>query len=154
MKKSEEPEPEVYIREIGDPKKYDEIVFCGYGEPTIRWDVVKKISEYVKAKGGKTRLNTNGHGNIINKRDITPEMKGLIDTVSISLNSTDANQYSEIMRVDQMFYYSMIDFAKKSVQNVDRVVLSVVDLDEVEIEKARTLVEEEIKAEFRIRHYF
>ncbi len=154
MKKSEEPDSEVYIREIGDPKKYDEIVFCGYGEPTIRWEIVKKISEYVKAKGGKTRLNTNGHGNLINNRDITPEMKGLIDTVSISLNSTDAKQYSELMRVDQKFYYSMIDFAKKSLQNVDRVVLSVVDLDEVEIEKARTLVEEEIKAEFRIRHYF
>jgi len=154
MKKSEEPEPEVYIREIGDPKKYDEIVFCGYGEPTIRWEVVKKISEYVKANNGKTRLNTNGHGNLINNRDITPEMRGLIDTVSISLNSTDAKQYSELMRVDQKFYHSMIDFAKKSVQNVDRVVLSVVDLDEVEIEKARTLVEEEIKAEFRIRHYF
>jgi len=154
MKKSEEPDAEVYIREIGDPKKYDEIVFCGYGEPTIRWEVVKKISEYVKANNGKTRLNTNGHGNLINNRDITPEMRGLIDTVSISLNSTDAKQYSELMRVDQKFYYSMIDFAKKSVQNVDRVVLSVVDLDEVEIEKARTLVEEEIKAEFRIRHYF
>lgn len=154
MKKSEEPDAEVYIKEIGDPKKYDEIVFCGYGEPTIRWEVVKTIAKFIKDNGGKTRLNTNGHGNIINNRDITAEMKGLIDTVSISLNSTDAKQYSELMQIDQEYFYAMIDFAKKSVQNVDKVVLSVVDLDEVEIEKARNLVEEEIKAEFRIRHYF
>lgn len=154
MKKSEEPDAEVYIKEIGDPKKYDEIVFCGYGEPTIRWEIVKTISKFVKDNGGKTRLNTNGHGNIINHRDITVEMKGLIDTVSISLNSTDAKQYAELMQIDQEYFYAMIEFAKKSVQNVDKVILSVVDLDEIEIQKARNLVEEEIKAEFRVRHYF
>ncbi len=154
MKKSEEPDAEVYIKEIGDPKKYDEIVFCGYGEPTIRWEVVKTIAKFVKDNGGKTRLNTNGHGNIINHRDITAEMKGLIDTVSISLNSTDAKQYSQLMQIDQEYFYFMIEFAKKSVQNVDKVVLSVVDIDQIEIEKARNLVEKEIKAEFRIRHYF
>ncbi|KAB2850332.1 MAG: YchF/TatD family DNA exonuclease, partial [Ignavibacterium sp.] len=48
MKRSEEPPADTYIKEIGDPKQYDEIVFCGYGEPTIRWDVVKRISDYVK----------------------------------------------------------------------------------------------------------
>ncbi|MCU0412964.1 MAG: YchF/TatD family DNA exonuclease, partial [Ignavibacteriaceae bacterium] len=94
MEISEEPSADVYIKEIGDPKDYKEIVFCGYGEPVIRWDVIKDISRYVKAKGGRTRLNTNGHGNIINKRDITPELKGLVDVVSISLNTFDPKQYS------------------------------------------------------------
>lgn len=154
MNKSEEPDADVYIKEIGDPKNYDEIVFCGYGEPTIRWEIVKKISKFVKDNGGKTRLNTNGHGNIINHRDITPEMRELIDTVSISLNTTDAQQYAELMQIDQEYFYAMIDFAKKSVPNVKKVVLSVVDIDEVEIEKAKNLVENEIKAEFRVRHYF
>jgi len=69
MKKSSEPQAEVYINEIGDPKQFDEIVFCGYGEPTIRFEVVKQIAKYVKENGGTTRLNTNGHGNIINKRN-------------------------------------------------------------------------------------
>ena len=71
MKKSEEPTADIYIKEIGDPTKYDEIVFCGYGEPTIRWGIVKEIAKYVKENGGKTRINTDGHGNLINKRDIT-----------------------------------------------------------------------------------
>jgi TatD DNase family protein len=154
MKKSEEPPAEVYIKEIGDPKKYDEIVFCGYGEPTIRWDVVKKIAKFVKNNGGKTRLNTNGHGNIINKRNIIPDMKGLIDTVSISLNSVDSEQYSKLMRVEKDYFDSMINFAKESVNYVDKVVMTVVDLNEVEISEAKKLVENVIKAEFRIRHYF
>lgn len=154
MKKSEEPDANVYIKEIGDPKKYDEIVFCGYGEPTIRWDVVKEIAKYVKGQGGRTRLNTNGHGNFINRRDITPEMKGLIDVVSISFNSFNPRQYAEIMRVDELHFYEMLEFAKKCKPFVEKVVMTVVDFDEIEIEKARKVVEEEIGAEFRVRHYF
>ncbi|MFZ2865286.1 MAG: YchF/TatD family DNA exonuclease [Ignavibacteriaceae bacterium] len=154
MKKSEEPPADTYIKEICDPKQYDEIVFCGYGEPTIRWDVVKKISDYVKSNGGRTRLNTNGHGNLINKKDITPEMKGLIDTISISLNSYDPKQYSELMQVSEDHFYEMKNFASSAKKYVNKVVLSIVSLDEVEVEKSRKVVEEEIGVEFRVREYF
>lgn len=154
MKKSEEPSAEVYIKEIGDPKQYDEIVFCGYGEPTIRWDVVKQIAKYVKDKGGKTRINTNGHGNLINKRDITSEMKDVIDVVSISLNSYDEKQYAELMRVSEDHFKEMKTFAIKAKPFVKKVVMTVVSLDEVEIEESRKVVEDEIGAEFRVRHYF
>jgi TatD DNase family protein len=154
MKKSEEPPAEVYIKEIGDPKKFDEIVFCGYGEPTIRWDVVKKVAAYVKQNGGKTRINTDGHGNIINKKDITPEMKDLIDVVSISFNSADPKQYAELMRVSEDHFEEMKKFALKSKQFVKKVVMTVVSLDDVEIEKSRKVVEDEIGAEFRVRKYF
>lgn len=154
MKKSEEPTADVYIKEIGDPKKYDEIVFCGYGEPTIRWDVVREVAKYVKANGGKTRINTNGHGNIINKKDITPEMKNTIDVVSISFNSFDSKQYAELMRVSEDHFDEMKNFARLAKPNVKKVVMSVVSLDEVEIEKSRKVVEDEIGVEFRVRKYF
>ena len=154
MKKSEEPAADEYIKEIGDPKKYDEIVFCGYGEPTIRWEIVKQVAAYVKANGGKTRLNTNGHGNLINHKDITPEMKDIIDVVSISFNSFDPGQYSQLMRLDEKHFFEMINFAKASKPYVKKVVMSVVSLDEVEIEKSRKVVEDEIGAEFRVREYF
>jgi len=154
MTKSEEPTSDIYIKEIGDPSKYDEVVFCGYGEPTIRWDVVKEVAKYVKANGGKTRINTNGHGNIINKRDITPEMKDIIDVVSISFNSFDSKQYSELMRVSEDHFDEMKKFAGLAKSFVKKVVMSVVSLDEVEIEKSRKVVEDEIGVEFRVRHYF
>lgn len=154
MTKDEEPSAQHYIEEIGDPTHYKEIVFCGYGEPTIRWDVVKDIARCVKANGGFTRLNTNGHGNYINKRDITPEFFGVIDTVSISLNSFDARQYASLMRVEMRMFNEMVMFAKHAKQFAGKVIMSVVSLDEVEIEKARKIVEEKIGAEFRVREYF
>ncbi len=153
MEKAEEPSAEKYIELIGDPKKYNEIVFCGYGEPTIRWNVVKKIAEYIKANGGKTRLNTNGHGNFINKKDITPELKGLIDTVSISLNSTDPNQYAKLMKVDPAMHKEMLDFAKKAKQ-YSNVILSIVGLEEVDKEKAKDLAVNRLGVKFREREYF
>lgn len=154
MEKSGEPGAQVYINEIGDPKKYKEIVFCGYGEPTIRWELVKQVAGYVKDNGGKTRMNTNGHGNIINKKDITPELKGLIDTVSISLNSYDRKQYSGLMRLDESYFDEMKSFAKGAKNYAGKVVMSVVSLDEVAIEESRKVVEEEIGVEFRVREYF
>jgi len=154
MSKNEEPEAEVFMREIGDPTKYKEIVFCGYGEPTVRWEAVKEIAKYVKAKGGTTRLDTNGHGSFINKHDITPELRGLIDTVSISLNSADPRQYSEITKVEPRMFNEMITFAKNAKQYVDKVVMSIVSINEIDIEKARNLVEQKVGVEFRVRKYF
>jgi TatD DNase family protein len=150
-----EPTSEEVLKAIGDPKRYEEIVFCGYGEPTIRLDVLKEVARSVKALGGKTRLNTDGHGNIINKRNIVPELIGLIDAVSISLNSTDPRQYGELMRIDgERYFAAMIDFAKLCVQALPRVIMTAVDLDAVDMARARRLVEEEIGARFQLRPYF
>ena len=96
--KNGEPSVETVISEIGDPKRYNEIVFCGFGEPTCRLEDMLKICAYVHANGGKTRLNTNGHGSAVNGRDITPELKGNLDGVNISLNAPDKKQYDKICR--------------------------------------------------------
>lgn len=154
MSKSQEPSAEVYIQEIGDPKKFSEIVFCGYGEPTIRLDIIKKVARYVKENGGKTRLNTNGHGNFINKRNILPELKGLIDSVSISLNSADPEQYAKLMKVDKSLFYEMVVFTKEAKKYIDDVIVSIVDLKEVDEQKARKFAEEELGVRFRERELF
>ncbi len=154
MAKSEEPEAEVYIKEIGDPKQYKEIVFCGYGEPTIRWDVVKKVARYVKENEGRTRLITNGHGCLINKRDIVPELSGLIDVVSISFNSADPRQYSEMVGLGTDSFNDMINFAKEAKNYTEKVVMTVIAMEEINIERARKVVEEKIGAEFRVRQCF
>ena len=154
MKKSEEPTAEKIIKEIGDPKNYKEIVFCGYGEPTIRWDVVKEIAKYVKENGGRTRLNTNGHANFIHSKDITPEMKGLIDSVSVSLNALDEKTYSKLVGVEPKMFREMLEFSKKSKEYVDEVVLTIVEEQNIDEAAARKFVEEEIGVKFRVREYF
>ncbi len=150
-----EPTPEELIREIGDPKKFKEIVFCGYGEPTIRLDVVKDVARYIKEKGGKTRLDTDGHGNIINHRDILPEIKGLIDSVSISLNSTDPDEYRKLMGTPNGKQWdSMLEFAKRAKDYVPKVYMSVVGVDGLDVESAKEFVEKKVGAEFRFRPLF
>src|SRR5207249_4708406 len=130
-------------------------VFCGYGEPTIRLDALKEVSRWVKSRGGKTRLNTDGHGSVINKRNIVPELAGLIDSISISLNSTDPKQYGELMRIDgEKFFPEMVNFAREGVKMVPKVVMTILDLSEVDKEKPRRLVEDDIRATFYTRPYF
>ncbi|KAB2909766.1 MAG: YchF/TatD family DNA exonuclease [Ignavibacteriales bacterium] len=154
MEKREEPTALQYLQQIGDPTRYSEIVFCGYGEPTIRWEVVKQIARRVKELGGKTRMNTNGHGNVINHKDITPEMAGVIDSLSVSLNAVDSKTYANLMGVDENMYYEMLDFTKKAKEFVPNVVLSVVSLPEIDTEKARRIAEVEIGVAFRERAFF
>ena len=153
MSREMEPAAEVYMNEIGDPKKYDEIVFCGYGEPTIRWNVVKEVAAFVKQKGGKTRINTNGHGSYINHQDITPEMENLIDVVSISLNTSDPEEYARLFQVDKSLFNEAMNFIRNSKKYVSKVIVSIVDYNNVNHEKVKKMTEE-IGVEFRVREYY
>lgn len=108
-----EPTAEQIIEEIGDPKRYREIVFCGFGEPTYRLAEMLQICKWVHENGGKTRLNTNGHGNVINGRDIAPALKGNLDGVNISLNAPSAEAYDEVCRPQiENAHEALLAFAK------------------------------------------
>ncbi len=150
-----EPSAEEVITAIDNPTRYQEIVFCGYGEPTIRLGVLKEVAKWVKEQGGRVRLNTDGHGNIINKRNIVPELVGLVDSVSISLNSVDPVQYGELMRLDgPRFHAAMVEFARECKKLLPEVVMSIVGMDEVDKEKAKEFIEKTIGVKFRLRPYF
>jgi len=150
-----EPSVQQIIESIGDPLLYDEIVFCGYGEPTIRLEVLKEVSKWIKSRGGKVRLNTDGHGNIINNRNIVPELAGLVDAISISLNATDPAQYGFMMQIDgKRFFPAMVDFARECVKHNFDVTMTIVDIEGVDDSKAREFVEKEIGAKFKKRPFF
>ena len=129
-----EREPEV--SEIIDDFKnfnvddYDEIVFCGFGEPTERIDAVLEVAKYIKKTyNKKTRINTNGLGNLVNGRDITPSLNGLIDTVSISLNTPNKERYYELTRSKFGIesFDAMLDFAREAAKYVPNVVMTTVE---------------------------
>ncbi|NLI61573.1 MAG: radical SAM protein [Clostridiales bacterium] len=148
-----EPTAQQVIDQIGDPKAYSEIVFCGYGEPTIKIDQLVQIAKKIKADGGKVRINTNGHANIYHGRDVVPELVGLVDVMSISLNAPDAEEYQRICRSRYGLesFNAMLDFARKCLGNIPEVVLSVVDvLSPADIEKCRKIAEE-VGAKLRVR---
>lgn len=89
------PEFEDIIAAIGDPTDYEEIVFCGFGEPTLRFKMLLQVARYIKDKGGRVRVNTDGLANLVNKRDVLPEMQGLVDAVSVSMNAQNESLYNQ-----------------------------------------------------------
>lgn len=105
------------------------ITFCGYGEPTMKFSILKEVAKYIKDHYPKTfiKVNTNGHGNIINKKDILPELTGLVDEFSISLNAQNEDLYNTLSKPKfDNAYKSMLDFAKESADMGYKTTLSVV----------------------------
>ncbi|WP_297213298.1 MULTISPECIES: TatD family hydrolase [Thermodesulfovibrio] len=147
-----EPSVEDLIRAIENPKNYREIVFCGYGEPFLRLDVIKEVAKWIKEKGGRVRVNTNGHGNIIHGRRILPELKGLIDSISISLNAQDRETYNKICKpMYPNAYEAVIDFIKDAKENVPYVQVTLVNLPEIDIDKCREIANS-LGVKLKIRH--
>lgn len=110
--------------------EYDEVVFCGFGEPTEAFDLLIRVADFVKKEyGKKIRINTNGLGNLVNGRDICPELKGRVDEISISLNTPDAEEYLKLVRpkFGKGSFQAMLDFAREAAQYVPKVIFTTVD---------------------------
>ena len=108
----------------------NEVIFCGYGEPMLKFDVLKSVAQYIKNKlpQVKIRVNTNGHANFVHKRNVVPELKGLVDEFSVSLNGATKEEYDEFSqpKFDEA-YEEVKKFIKACAdENID-VVASVVD---------------------------
>ena len=131
-----------FLNGMGDITKYKEAVFCGFGEPTYKMEEMLALCDYFHSKGLKTRLNTNGQGNLINKRDIVPEMKGKIDLVNVSLNASCAEKYQKICRsmFRDMAFDAILEFAKICRRNGVNCRFSIVDcIGEEEVEACKKL---------------
>ena len=111
-----------------DLSKYEEIVFCGYGEPSIRLDVIRNVALRIKEKCPlPVRINTNGHSSLYHGYDTAPAFGGAFDCVSISLNTPSPERYDEICHpVKSGSFLAMLDFAEKVKEYVPSVLLSVV----------------------------
>lgn len=138
-----------------DLSNYQEVVFCGFGEPTEALEVLLGGAKYVKEHyPNPIRINTNGLGNLIHGTDITPRLEGLIDTVSISLNTPNAEEYHKLVRskFGEQSFDAMLDFAKKCTRHVPRVVMTTVSTTiSHEEEEACRKICQRIGAEYRIR---
>lgn len=140
-----------------DLAKYEEIVFCGYGEPTERLEDLLKVAEYIKSKSSiPIRINTNGLADLIAGEKVAHKLEGLIDTVSVSLNATNKEDYLKLVRpkfgIDS--YNAMLSFTHDCTKYVPNVIMTVVDkvTTKEEQEKSREICES-VGATFRVRPY-
>ena len=141
--------------QVGSLAQYKEVVFCGFGEPTYKMSEMLQLCDFFHARGLKTRLNTNGQGNLINKRDITPDLKDKIDLVNVSLNASCAEKYQPICRSQfgESAFAAIVEFAKSCRKNGVNCRFSIVDcIGEEEVEACKRLAES-VKVPLYIRSY-
>ena len=137
-----------------DLDSYDEVVFCGYGEPTERIDDLINLSAEIKSRADVIiRINTNGLGNLINGYDITPKLENIIDSVSVSLNAPDEVSYNELCHPKYGLdaYPAMIEFTKKVKKYVPDVRMSVVSVISTDDIKKCEKIAKDLDVKFRVR---
>ena len=138
-----------------DLTQFEELVFCGFGEPMLRYEDLFWVARQVKqiTSSMPVRVNTNGHANIIAGCDITPKMSGIIDRLSVSLNRADAVTYNKHMRpvFGLEAFDGLLEFIEKARVYVPEITLTVLDLlTPEEIENCRKIAES-MGVGFRVR---
>ena len=140
---------------FGDLSRFKEVVFCGFGEPTYKLAEMLALCDFFHEKGLKTRLNTNGQGNLINKRDIVADLKGKIDFVNISLNASCYEKYQAICRSQykEAGFESVVEFGKLCRRNGIDCRFSIVDcIGEDEVEACKRLAQS-VNVPLYVRNY-
>lgn len=147
-----EPELDELLAAAGDVRPFREIVFCGYGEPLIRAGLVAEAARELRKQGRPVRVNTNGQANLLHGRNILPELAGLVDVVSISLNTAEPGQYMEICRPQhgEQAYEALLAFINESKKYIPRVVLTAVTWPGVDLDKCLALARQ-LGVDFRVR---
>ena len=135
----------------------EEIVFCGYGEPTMALETLLTVSDYIHSHYPfRIRLNTNGLSDLIHNRPTAKEICSAVDCISISLNMPDAKSYTEVVRpaYGEEAFEAMLQFAKDCKKYLDgNVRFSVVDvIGKENIEKSKLLAES-LGIPLRVRVY-
>ena len=137
-----------------DLNTYDEVVFCGYGEPMERVEDLIKIADYIKSVSDiPVRINTNGLGDLIHQKDTVSLLKGHIDAISISLNAPSNERYQEVSQpvFGEKAYPAMLEFTKKATRIFSDVTMSVVDvISEEEIAECREIARN-LGVKFKVR---
>ncbi|MBI4230160.1 MAG: YchF/TatD family DNA exonuclease [Planctomycetes bacterium] len=137
-----EPAVEEVLHAAPDPKRFDEIVFCGFGEPTLRLDALKTLAAHFKRLGCRVRVNTIGLGDQVHDREICPELTGLVDAVSVSLNTADPHQHAKMVRPRRGGgHEAVLAFIRSAARHLPQVVVSAVDLPAVDAEAVRRVAE-------------
>lgn len=156
LKLTGEPSAEELLAALGENlDHYEECVICGLGEPTLRLDVVLELARELKRRGRRVRLNTNGHGNLIHGRNIAPDLTGLIDSVTVTMNAHDQATYNEIScpADPERSFEAMLDFTREARKCVPDVRLKVLAAPGVDVEACRRIAEDEIKVRFQAREW-
>jgi TatD DNase family protein len=138
----------------GGAAAWDEVVFCGFGEPLLRFEEVLVVARGLRARGARRiRVNTDGLANRVHGRDVTGELGAVVDALAVSLNAPDAETYQRLCRPGvEGAYPALLEFVRRARERVSEVVVSVVTVPGLDVAACRR-VAEELGVPLRIRAY-
>jgi len=155
-----EPSADDIIDAVGDPARWREIVFCGFGESTLRLETMKEVAQRLRAQGvDRIRLDTDGLANFVYGRDVTPELAGLIDAVSVSLNAADPETYWKVCRPGipreqaRDAWLAVQDFIRRVKEHVPEVTASMVTMPQIDVLAVEKIVRDDLGVAFAAREY-
>ena len=148
----QQPKAQDIIELIGDPKKFEEIVFCGYSEPTLRLKELLLVAQTIKDQGGRVRLNTDGLANLVHQRNVLPELAQCVDALSISMNAHTEEIYNKHCQPGlPKAFDAMLEFIELATKYIDDVTATAIDgLEGVDIAICQQMAEQR-GAKFRRR---
>jgi TatD family-associated radical SAM protein len=140
------------IDAAGDLGQFTEVVFCGFGEPTLRLKELLAVARHLKIQGARVRLNTDGLASRVHKHNVLPELAQCIDAISISMNAQNETLYNRHCRPSLPdSYQAMLDFLRQAPQYIKDVTATAIDgLDGVDIQQCAAIARE-LKVKFRRR---
>jgi TatD family-associated radical SAM protein len=146
------PTAEEIIASIDSPSQYNKIVFCGYGEPTLRLNVLLEVARHIKQHGGRVRVNTDGLSNLVHKHDTLPELGECVDALSVSLNAQNSEIYDRHCRPNLPgSYQAMLTFLGQAPKYIPDVTATAIEgLEGVDIEACEAIAKQ-LKVKFRRR---
>jgi TatD family-associated radical SAM protein len=146
------PTAEEIIASIDSPSQYNEIVFCGYGEPTLRLNVLLEVARHIKQHGGRVRVNTDGLSNLVHKHDTLPELGECVDALSVSLNAQNSEIYDQHCRPNLPgSYQAMLAFLAQAPKYIPDVTATAIEgLEGVDIEACEAIAKQ-LKVKFHHR---
>ncbi len=155
LKLEREPTTKEIIQALREQQGYKEVVFCGYGESLLRLNIVLEVSRYLKKEGVPVRIVTNGQGNLIHKRNIVPELAGLIESISVSLNAEEGSKYFSLCQPEfgEKTYEKIKEFIGECKKYIPRVEATALDMEGVDVARCERIAREELGVEFRLRKY-
>lgn len=175
LKLTTEPTADEVLRRIGEmaphpgANGYEEIVFCGYGEPFVRYDVMKETALKLKNDGWtRVRVNTTGLAEASDKigggcrplEALLEGLKGAVDSFSVSMNAADPEFYEMVNRPSRRLFpegkgkpfYSVIEFVRAAKSKGFDVTITAVNLPGLDVDAVSRMADE-IGVKFRLREY-
>jgi TatD DNase family protein len=154
LKLNKEPNVKEIISSIDDPKKYNEIIFCGYGDCLIKPDIVKEVAKWLKDQDLRVRINTAGLANYYHGKNILKDLEGLVDIISISLNGASPKEHNDINKpmFKEESFDEILNFILEAKKYVPEVIITAVRFPNFDVSKVEEIAKK-LGVKFRARPY-